>query len=148
TGYVLIEKDASQPGEERGLGSLKSLINPFAKKEDFALYGLSSTRLYPLDIPASAKNVTVGSNCRKVNAVINKCATGTRLESLYQPNGLRNDGHYYWRVMWVNTPSGPLAAALENDLAALNLIELNTGKKVVGLSRKLGISGFDVKQAA
>jgi hypothetical protein len=148
TGYVLIERDASQSGQERGLGSLKSLINPFAKKEDFALYGLSSAKIYPLDIPSFAKNVTVGSNCRKVNAVINKCATGTRLESLYQPNGLRNEGHYYWRVMWVNTPGGPLAAALENDLSDLNLIELNTGKKVVGLSRKMGISGFDVKQAA
>jgi hypothetical protein len=39
---LLIEKDASQPSEERGLGSLKSLVNPFAKKEDYALFGLSS----------------------------------------------------------------------------------------------------------
>lgn len=146
TGYVLIEKDASQPAEERGLKSLKSLINPFAKKEDYALFGLSSGKAYPLDIPANAKNVRVGSNCQKMNAVMNKCATSTRFESLYQPNGLRNEGHYYWRVVWMNTPNGPLAAALENDLADLNLIELDTGKKVTAFSRKMGIGGFDVKQ--
>jgi hypothetical protein len=65
TGYVLIEKDTSQSGsQERGLGSLKSLINPFAKKEDFALYGLSSAKVYPLDIPSFAKNVTVGLSPR------------------------------------------------------------------------------------
>lgn len=146
TGYVLIERDASQASEERGLSSLKSLINPFAKKEDYALFGLSSGKVYPLDIPANAKNVRVGSNCQRMNAVMNKCATSTRFESLYQPNGLRNEGHYYWRVVWMNTPNGPLAAALENDLADLNLIELDTGKKVTAFTRKMGIGGFDAKQ--
>jgi len=148
TGYVLVEKDTSQPSEQRGLGSLKTLVNPFAKREDYAIFGLSSGKLYPLDIPAFAKKVTVGSNCRRMNAVMNKCATSTRLESLYQPNGLRNEGHYYWRVAWMNTPNGPLAVALENDLADLNLMELDTGKKVAAFTRKMGIGGFDVKQGA
>ena len=148
TGFALLEKDYSAPaGEKKGLFStLKDIGLPLAKKEDYALINLATGKVYTFDIPAWAKKVSVGEDCQRMNALMNKCKTLTRSENLYQPDGRENDGHYYWRLVWMNTPAGPLAVALENDLANLNLLDLNSGKKVSAFSRAMGINGFKVKQ--
>lgn len=148
TGYALLEKDYASPANEKGLfASIKDLATPLGRKEDYALVGLASGKLYPFDIPVFAKKVSVGENCQRVNAVMRKCASMTRSEALYEPDGRQNEGHYYWRTIWMNTPSGPIAVALEDDLTKLNLLDLNSGKKVSAFARAMGINSYDVKQS-
>ena len=151
TGHVLLEKDPSATtgtGQKSGglFKSFKDLANPFAQKHDFALLHLQSGRQFPLDIPSNAKKVSTYSDCQRQNDFVNKCATVTRAENLYQPDGRRNEGHYYWRIQWFNTPKGPLLIALENDLAELNVIDLASGRKAHAFIRAMGISGFEAKQ--
>ncbi len=96
----------------------------------------------------SGKKTTALSGCQRQNDYVNKCSTATRFESLYDTNGTPNDGHYYWRVMWLNTPSGPLAISLEGSLTTLYVTDLSTGKKATAFHRSMGISGFTVDQRA
>lgn len=147
TAHVLLERD---PGKAAGgpLGSLKELGSIFgaAKQQHYALIDVATGRLHALDIPVSGKKTTALSGCQRQNDYVNKCSTATRFESLYDTNGAPNDGHYYWRVMWLNTPSGPLAISLEGSLTTLYVTDLSTGKKVTAFHRSMGISGFTVDQ--
>jgi hypothetical protein len=147
TGYALLEKDPSSPASRKGLYAAFKDLAPLGRKEDYALVNFVSGKLYPFDIPLFAKNVSVGENCVRMNALMNKCASMKRSEALYTPDGDQNEGHYYWRVTWMNTPAGPIAVALENDLANLNLLDLNSGKKVSAFARAMGINSYDVKQS-
>lgn len=147
TAHVLLEKDLTNA--QRGpLGSLKELGSIFGagKLQQYALIDLATGRLHALDIPVSGKKVTAASGCQRQNDFVNKCSTATRFESLYDTNGTRNDGHYYWRVAWLNTPAGPLAVSLEGSLTTLYVTDLRTGKKAVAFHRAMGINGFEVDQ--
>lgn len=150
TGHVLLEKSEAvgTTSATRLLSSLQSIAATVgaSRKEDYALLNIETRKLLPLNIQADGKNVHVHSECRKRNRMINECAKMDSFESLYRTDGSQNIGHYYWRVHWVNTPSGPLAFTLEDGYGKLYLTELRTSRKVVALQRGLGVSDWEVLQ--
>lgn len=152
TRYVMLER--AKPADETR-GSLASVINSFkslgavaglSKKEDYALMHLDSGKLHLLNVQVSGKNRTVMGNCRKRNNFVNDCDSMTSFESLYSDTG-RNFGHYYWKADWYATPSGPIAVTMENGVADVYVLDLDSGKKVSAFHRGLGISTMDVAQA-
>ena len=151
TGFMLIERDKEDV--KRGVGGLfdsfKSLGATLGvnKQEDYALFGFSSGKVVPLNISESDKTVGEYSNCRKRNALVNDCANMDFRESLYSNTG-RNIGHYFWRINWFATQSGPILIAQENGLKDITVTDLASGKKVTAFSRGLGINGYDAVQNA
>lgn len=151
TRFILIERiDDSASGG--GLGSLLSAVQKIgatvglSKKEDYALLNLDTGKQYPLNVQVDGKLRTVMSNCRKRNAVVNECSSSTSFESLYSEIG-RNWGHYYWKINWYNTPSGPVAVSMENGVTDAYLLDLQTGKKVQAFHRGLGLTTLDSVQS-
>jgi hypothetical protein len=67
---------------------------------------------------------------------------------LFSKTGGRNIEHYFWRTNWFNTPQGPIAVALEGNMQDVTITDLNTGKRIVGFNRTLGIHDFDAAQVA
>jgi len=151
TGFMLVERDKKDV--KQGVGGLfdsfKSLGATIGlnKQEDYALFGFSSGKLIPMNISESDKTVGEYSNCRKRNALVNDCANMDFRESLYSNTG-RNVGHYYWRINWFATQSGPILIAQENGLKDITFTDLASGKKVTAFSRGLGINGYDALQNA
>lgn len=149
THYVMLERASSEVrGTAGGLfGSLKSLgaVVGVNKKEDYALMHLDTGKLHLLNVQSSGKNQAVMSNCRKRNAVVNECATMNTFESLYTDIG-RNFGHYFWKADWYATPSGPIAVTMENGVADIYVLDLQSGKKVSVFHRGLGITSVDTVQ--
>ena len=96
------------------------------------------------NIAADGKEVHVYSQCRKRNRFVNECAQMNSFESLYKPDGQKNSAHYYWRVQWVNTPTGPMALTLEDGYGKLYVTDLRTGRGAIALERTLGISNWDI----
>ena len=152
TGFVLLERvNATGGGDSaanlvssvRAIGSLLGV----SKKEDFALMDMKTGRLILLNIDADSKQVSVLSQCRKRNNLVNECRHSESVESLYDQSGFRNSGHYYWRVQWANTPEGPLGIAQESGSSTITLIDLATGRRVVAFHRGLGISEWDAVQS-
>lgn len=135
-----------------GLGALFSAVQKIGatvglnKKEDYALLNLDTGKQYPLNVQVDGKLRTVMSNCRKRNAVVNECSSSTSFESLYSEIG-RNWGHYYWKINWYNTPSGPVAVSMENGVTDAYLLDLQTGKKVQAFHRSLGLTTLDSVQS-
>lgn len=150
TGHVLLEKSEAvgTTSASRLFSSLQSISATLgaSRKEDYALLNIESRKLLPLNIQADDKNVHVHSECRKRNRMINECAKMDSFESLYKTDGGQNIGHYYWRVHWVNTPSGPMAFTLEDGFGKLYLTDLRTSRKVVALQRGLGVADWEVLQ--
>ncbi|MBA4109826.1 MAG: hypothetical protein C0487_09575 [Leptothrix sp. (in: Bacteria)] len=116
------------------------------KKEDYALLNLDTGKQYLLNIQVDGKLRTVMSNCRKRNAVVNECRSSNSFESLYSDVG-RNWGHYYWKVNWYNTPTGPVAVTMENGVTDAFLLDLSSGKKVTAFHRGLGLTTLDSVQS-
>jgi len=81
-----------------------------------------------------------------VSSVTSKCNQATSFDSLFDSDGAPNFFHYYWRIYWMNTPSGPVAVTLEDGTSHVFITDLNSGKKVLAFSRALGINGIVVKQ--
>jgi hypothetical protein len=158
TRFILLEREQPAPGQNGGpMGSLTSLIDTakalgatagLAKKEDYALMNLDSGKLYPLNIQADGKIYTFMSNCRKRSFLVSDCAKATSVESLYTADNDRNYSHYFWKANWYATPTGPIAVTLENGVADVYVLDLETGKKVTAFHRALGLSKFDAGQAA
>ena len=150
TGYVLVEKVDADGGSNKFnklMSSFKALGSSLGitKKEDYALMNVENGKLYPLNIEAEGKTIHKHSECKKMNKYINECAKLTTFESLYNDYG-RNLTHYFWRVNWVKTPSGPIAISLENNNTDIYVTELDSGNKVKVLSQMLGFSAFDTEQ--
>lgn len=151
TGYVLLEKDGATGGSDpvssifssaKAIGSILG-VN---KKEDYFLMNVSSGKLFPINVAADGKQVTLMSQCRQVNWAISECQRAQTFESVYGTDGMKNNSHYYWLVNWVGTPSGPVAFTLEDGLKRLYITDLNTGKKVLGFERTLGIADWSIEQ--
>lgn len=148
TGYILVER-VKRPGEGRDLlSTVKALGNTLGatQQEDYALVDLAGGKLFPINIGIDDKEANFLSGCRKKNTWVNECANMVSRESLYKQNGVKNHGHYYWRINWFKTASGPVLIAQENGLADITLTNLTTGKKVTAYSYVLGIRGFDAEQ--
>lgn len=148
TNFVLLEKQYVHDG---GLGDIFSTVKSMGalvglnKKEDYALFNLENSKLYPLNIQVDGKMRSVMSNCRQKNALVNECRTMTSYESLYSDLG-PNFGHYYWKVGWYNTPQGPIAITMENGINDVYVLDLNTGKKVSAFHRGMGITSLAMAQ--
>jgi len=144
TGFVLIERLQPDAGSDGGfgklVGSVKSLGSTLGigKKEDYALLQLGTQRLFMLNVDTEGKRVLQLSDCQRQNKFVNKCATANSFDSLYEPDGDTNWAHYYWRVNWFKTPSGPIAVSMENGSGDIYITDLQSGKKVSAFSRKMG----------
>lgn len=113
---------------------------------DYALFNMTSSAVYPLNIDASGKLTSRFSECKRKNFAVNVCDKMTSFESLFDKNGMRNMTHYYWRVNWMRTRSGHRYAVVqENGLKEINLIDLNDGRRFSVFSRGLGIAGFNAE---
>lgn len=149
TRYVLVERSAdAQPrkGSLDGLFQAAKRLTGQEQAQDYALLHLDTGKLTPLTMDVGDKNVTRMSDCRKKNAVVNLCSKAESYESLWKPDGSANTSHYFWRVMWMNTPQGPMAVAHQDSTKEIRLFDLTSGKEVVAFRRPLGIAGWSVRQ--
>lgn len=151
TGFVLLEKDETTGGNN----DIEKMLSPFKaigsiigvnKKEDYALMDVASGKLYSLNVPADGKQVSLMSQCRRVNWMISECQRAQTFEAVYGTDGMKNNSHYYWLVNWVGTPTGPVAFSLEDGLAHLYITDLATGKKVLAFDRTFGIGDWNIEQ--
>lgn len=116
------------------------------KNERYALLNVKTAQMVPIDISDTGKTVTTMKNCRAKSRLVNVCSDMLSRESLYENDGAPNGSHYYWRVNWFSTPSGPIVIALENGFRNLTVQNLSDGKKVVAFTRTLGVGGFSAVQ--
>lgn len=82
TGFVLLEKEGATGGADPISGLFSSVkaigsILGVNKKEDYFLMSISSGKLYPLNIAADGKQVTLMSQCRRVNWAVSEYQKGT-----------------------------------------------------------------------
>lgn len=157
TRFILLEREQPAPGQTASpMGALGGLFDAakvlgatagLTKKEDYALMNLDNGKLYPLNIQVDGKIYTFMSNCRKRNFFVSDCANANSVESLYTADNDRNYSHYFWKANWYATPTGPIAVTLENGVADVYVLDLETGKKANAFHRTLGLSKFDASQA-
>jgi len=144
TRYLLLERQA--PNENDQVGGLFNAVSNLGstlgmnKKEDYMLLNLDTGRQVSINISMDGKNEGDYSKCRKKGAVANVCKKVEFFESLYDSNGLPNGGHYFWRISWQNSNSGPLLITTENSMRETTAENLSTGKKTVLFNRMLGIN--------
>ncbi len=147
TRTLLLEKDTSgQPAKDSLVGSVTGLFS-LAKRvvgaeepNDYALFHLDSGMLTPLTMSLDDKQVTRYSDCRRQNAVVNRCNNATSYESLWNPDGSPNNFHYFWQAQWFNTSAGPMAVVRQGSTKEVRLFDLTTGKQVVAFRRPMGIA--------
>jgi len=147
TRYMLVEKSAESRPEKDSLGSLFQGFKRFTGAEaadDYALLNLDTGKVVKLAIEIDGKNVTRMSDCRKKNAVVNLCNKAESFESLWGPDGSPNTWHYFWRVVWMDTPEGPMAISNQRLSSEIRLFDLRSGKEVVAFRRPLGIAKWAV----
>lgn len=153
TGFVLLEKEGAAPAGKgnplmelisatKALGSIVGV----GRKEDYALMDMQSGKLFPLNIPADGKTVSLLSDCRKHNWILNECKKMQSFESVYNPDGFKNNMHYFWKARWFPTSNGPVALTQEDGVTTIYITDLRTGRKVQAFSRALGIANWDVEQ--
>jgi hypothetical protein len=151
TKYILLEKNPAEKSANP-FGSLLSKMNAISstlgasKVDDYVLYNIETHNQVTLDVSAEGKSVAQYANCKKVNFAVNECSSVNFYKSLYQNDGRRNIGHYYWRVAWFNTQEGVFAVAGEGGARQVNVINLNERKRATVLERVLGINGYNTDQ--
>ena len=147
TRYMLVEKSADARPEKDSLGSLFQgfkRITGAEAADDYALLNLDTGKVVKLAIEIDGKKVTRMSDCRKKNAVVNLCNKAESFESLWGPDGSPNTWHYFWRVVWMDTPEGPMAISNQRLSSEIRLFDLRSGKEVVAFRRPLGIARWAV----
>lgn len=147
TQHLLLER-APDNDDKLGLKSFMSLGAAIGlnKNESYALLNVKSGKTVPIDISDTGKQVSTMKNCRAKSRMVNVCSDIQWRESLYANDGTPNSNHYYWRVNWFSTPTGPIMIVLENGVRNLVVQNLDDGRKAVAFSRTLGIGGFTASQ--
>jgi hypothetical protein len=147
TRYMLVEKSAdARPAD----GSLDAIFQGFKRlsgsemADDYALLNLDSGKLVKLALDIDGKKVTRMSECRKRNAAVNVCNKAESFESLWGADGSPNTWHYFWQVVWMDTPEGPMAISNQRWSSEIRLFDLRSGKEVVAFRRPLGIASWKV----
>ncbi|MRX11521.1 hypothetical protein GJ697_27215 [Pseudoduganella sp. FT25W] len=156
TGYILLERTPESNGSQanNSLGSLFNAVKSLGsvvgvgKKEDYALLNIENNRLVPVNVSLEDKQVQVMSACRQRNMLIAQCDKMDSYDSVFQPNGMRNMSHYFWRINWFNVPGRPILVSQEGGLSKVSATDLNSGKKVILFERTLGIANFAATQQA
>ena len=150
TRFLLLEAIPPADDNEKLMGTFKSLGSHFglSKKEDYGLMNLDTGKAVMFNISSDAKNQNACvQRGQQINSFMNKCEKSVSFESLYDQAGQPNVGHYYWRVMWVNTPSGKtIAVTIEDGVKRLIATDLSSGKKVLLKERMMGINQFKIYQ--
>ncbi|PPK52928.1 hypothetical protein [Marinobacter persicus] len=150
TGYMLIEK---LPPEEGSVAELGSIVNSLgssvglAEADGYMLLHAKTGKTVKLDISIEDKDVQQMYGCKPRNSFINECAGMNVYQSMYELDGSRNTGHYFWRIDWMDTPKGPFAVVQEAGTRKINVIDLEQDQRVTVLSRTLGINSHNVEQA-
>jgi len=145
TGWLLLEKDNAEE-KKSPLGMLKNMGNLLGAGNfnEYALLQMGSGKLVEIDIPSNGKNTFSFAQCRRKNAVVNQCDKVSSYESLFQPNGMANSTHYFWRIDWQRGPKGAMLIASEGSLASkLNAYDLESGRKVLLMERTLGVTNLE-----
>jgi hypothetical protein len=152
TGYILLERNPEEQASPSSnfLGSLKALGSTLgiAKKEDYALLNMDNKKLFPVNVSIEDNQVQVLSMCRRQNIVVAQCERMDSYEALFQPNGMRNMSHYFWRIRWFNAGGRPVLVSQEGGLTKVAATDLESNKKVMLFERAMGIASFDVNQGA
>ncbi len=146
TGFLLMERIDSGNSAGRLIKGLGSLFGA-TQYDDYQLLNFETGETVSMNISRDGKEVGEYSECRKTSTLINKCGKVDFRESLYRDIG-RNLSHYFWRINWYNTPSGPMLIAQENGLKDITIRNLKTGQKAILFTRTLGIAGYDSDQSA
>lgn len=152
TGYLLLERIPSQDNSAKygAVGELFSAVKALGntlgvgKKEDYALLNIDTKQVVPINISFEDKQVQFMSACRQRNYVFAECARMDSFESLFQPNGMKNMTHYFWRITWLNAQGRPILVSQEGGLSKVTATDLSSGRKVVLFDRTMGISEFAV----
>ena len=158
TGWLLLEKRLETKQNEGGIlaqgslgalmGSLKkigSIVGVNESASDYALFNLESNKLMPLTISLEDNNTNLMSQCRARNYWIAECDRMDTVASLYGQDGYPNRLHYFWRVSWFNTERGPIAVLMDHG-SRIDVIELNTERRVNVFERALGIGQWSATQ--
>lgn len=152
TRTLMLEKDGSArpspdslAGSVAGLFSLAKRVVGAEEPNDYALFQLDSGTLTPLAMAIDDKQVTRLSDCRRQNAVVNKCSKASSYESLWNPDGSPNAFHYFWQAQWFNTANGPMAVVRQASTKEVRLFDLSSGKQVVAFRRPMGIARHSVE---
>ncbi|WP_231365739.1 MULTISPECIES: hypothetical protein [Thioalkalivibrio] len=149
TGYILIERNRARSSGESMMRTMRALGDALggSSAEDYALINYRDQSVVPINISSEGGQVSVHSECRQRNSIVNECANMHSFESLYDPRtGRRNEGHYFWRLHWFGTEQGPIAVSHEAGLRRIAVTRLDTGEKAVAFSRGLGIASMDAEQ--
>lgn len=159
TGWLLLEKRAETKKEEGGFMKSIGLGEVFdAAKQvvaavglasadsDFALYELETGKTVPLAISLADKQTNLLSQCRARNRWVQQCDRLDTIESLYAQDGSPNRMHYFWRLSWYKTDSGPVAVLMENNLQKIQALDLSSERRAVVFERALGIAGWSSSQ--
>lgn len=152
TGYILLERIPSQDNAAKygAVGELFSAVKALGntlgvvKKEDYALLNIDTQQVVPINVSFEDKQVQFMSACRQRNYVFAECARMDSFESLFQPNGMKNMTHYFWRITWLNAQGRPILVSQEGGLSKVSATDLSSGKKVILFDRAMGISEFSV----
>lgn len=155
TGYILLERDPSTMPAPDSLGSMLSsmkslgaMLGVAKASADYALMHIDDGRLVPIDIPMDGNEVVVMRDCQRKNRLVNTCRQANSYDSLYQPDGSKNSGHYFWRINWFESDGRAIMITEENGVSTLAMTDLATGQRIVLFHRALGISDYAVQQDA
>ena len=155
TGYILLERDPASEPAPSSLGSLFSDVKSIGAtlgmtraSADYALMRIGDGHLVPIDIPMDGKEVLVMRDCHRRNALVNICRQANSYDSLYEPDGSKNSGHYFWRINWFESDGHPIMITEEDGVATLAMTDLNSGRRIVLFHRAMGISDDSVQQEA
>ncbi|AGP81718.1 hypothetical protein I533_08725 [Alteromonas mediterranea MED64] len=150
TGFILLEKDPRDENDKVGgfFDSFKELGNTFGlnKFDDYVLVSIDGYTTVPMDVGLGGKEIAEHSNCKRQNAVMNKCENVEFKESLYTKLGLPNYSHYYWSINWVQTQSGPMA--IYRTSTKVKIVDINNKQVHTVFSRTLGVNDFVVIENA
>lgn len=142
TGYILLERDAVDEGNQ--VGSLVSSVKALGatlgvnKKEDYQILNYKTGDIIPINISVEGKNVSLYSKCKKKNSFVNECQNIDFFESLYDQYGMPNGGHYYWAISWFGTDDGTLLITKEGTKVFVTEIEAE--KSYLAFQRTLGVN--------
>lgn len=155
TGYILIERVETPESDQIGslISKTKNLGAAFGinKKEDYCLFNYRTQKQIPINVSVEGKNVAVYSGFKKSHkgGLINEYSKVDFFESLYdKKTGLPNSSHYYWRISWFNSSSGPLLIVSESGSPQVTVHNILTDKKVTMFERMLGINWVKANKRA
>ena len=155
TNFILLERDPATTSSSSLnpfadlIKSTKELGNAFGviEKKDYMLVSLQNPdKKYKLNITLGEKEVALYSQCRQTSRYYQQCDQMDMRESLYSPNGLKNFNHYYWNITWFSGKNKIFAVVKEGNNRNVNVLDLQTGKKVTVASRVTGFPEFEAIQ--